>query len=396
MNKTNIMRLFFAKLFFITTILNMSICKAQATDTLVDVGQYKLHFKIIKGTGTPILFESGSGNDGAVWNNILEPIAKITGTTLITYDRAGLGRSEIKIESQQIEKNEIINGVQALEIGLKKLGYDDDIILVSHSFGGFYSTLFASRNPEKVKKVVFIEAAQHSFYTEAFMNNMKLRLSEELMKSLKASRIGLYYELENIDKTLDLMRKIDFPSTIPVINIEAEEPFNPLKNDEDAKRWKSSQYQFVNNQPNRESITVNGSKHYVFRDNPYLVVNAIVKAFSSTLNASQENKILVRSLDYSIEASNSLKKQELKYQHSEANLNSWGYSLVEQGELDKALEIFNLNTILYPSSWNAFDSFGEILLKANRKEEAIKMYKKSLELNPDNKKGVKILKQLLG
>jgi len=390
------MRLFFAKLFFITTILNMSICKAQATDTLVDVGQYKLHFKIIKGTGTPILFESGSGNDGAVWNNILEPIAKITGTTLITYDRAGLGRSEIKIESQQIEKNEIINGVQALEIGLKKLGYDDDIILVSHSFGGFYSTLFASRNPEKVKKVVFIEAAQHSFYTEAFMNNMKLRLSEELMKSLKASRIGLYYELENIDKTLDLMRKIDFPSTIPVINIEAEEPFNPLKNDEDAKRWKSSQYQFVNNQPNRESITVNGSKHYVFRDNPYLVVNAIVKAFSSTLNASQENKILVRSLDYSIEASNSLKKQELKYQHSEANLNSWGYSLVEQGELDKALEIFNLNTILYPSSWNAFDSFGEILLKANRKEEAIKMYKKSLELNPDNKKGVKILKQLLG
>jgi len=396
MNKTNMMRLFFAKLFFITTILNMSICKAQATDTLVDVGQYKLHFKIIKGTGTPILFESGSGNDGAVWNNILEPIAKITGTTLITYDRAGLGRSEIKIESQQIEKNEIINGVQALEIGLKKLGYDDDIILVSHSFGGFYSTLFASRNPEKVKKVVFIEAAQHSFYTEAFMNNMKLRLSEELMKSLKASRIGLYYELENIDKTLDLMRKIDFPSTIPVINIEAEEPFNPLKNDEDAKRWKSSQYQFVNNQPNRESITVNGSKHYVFRDNPYLVVNAIVKAFSSTLNASQENKILVRSLDYSIEASNSLKKQELKYQHSEANLNSWGYSLVEQGELDKALEIFNLNTILYPSSWNAFDSFGEILLKANRKEEAIKMYKKSLELNPDNKKGVKILKQLLG
>jgi tetratricopeptide (TPR) repeat protein len=390
------MRLFFAKLFFITTILNMSICKAQATDTLVDVGQYKLHFKIIKGTGTPILFESGSGNDGAVWNNILEPIAKITGTTLITYDRAGLGRSEIKIESQQIEKNEIINGVQALEIGLKKLGYDDDIILVSHSFGGFYSTLFASRNPEKVKKVVFIEAAQHSFYTEAFMNNMKLSLSEELMKSLKASRIGLYYELENIDKTLDLMRKIDFPSTIPVINIEAEEPFNPLKNDEDAKRWKSSQYQFVNNQPNRESITVNGSKHYVFRDNPYLVVNAIVKAFSSTLNASQENKILVRSLDYSIEASNSLKKQELKYQHSEANLNSWGYSLVEQGELDKALEIFNLNTILYPSSWNAFDSFGEILLKANRKEEAIKMYKKSLELNPDNKKGVKILKQLLG
>jgi hypothetical protein len=42
--------------------------QSQTKDTSVDVGQYKLHFNIIKGKGIPILFESGSGNDGSVGN----------------------------------------------------------------------------------------------------------------------------------------------------------------------------------------------------------------------------------------------------------------------------------------------------------------------------------------
>ena len=49
------------------TILSIYQSHSQTKDTLVDVGQYKLHFQIIKGTGTSILFESGSGNDGTVW-----------------------------------------------------------------------------------------------------------------------------------------------------------------------------------------------------------------------------------------------------------------------------------------------------------------------------------------
>lgn len=389
------MRLFFTKLFLIISILNTSISAAQTTDTLVDVGQYILHFNIMKGAGTPILFEAGSGNDGMVWHELLEPLAKITGTTLITYDRAGLGSSTIKPEASAVEKNEIIDGVKALENGLKKLGYDDDIILVAHSFGGFYATLFASRQSEKVKQAVFIDASQYTFYTESFMNDMNKQLSPQVMTYLKGSKIGLYYELKNIDKTLSLMGNTDFPSTIPVINLEADQPYDPLNNEEDAKRWKSSQYEFVNKYPNRESITVIGSKHYVFKDNPFLVVNAIVKAYSSTLESSREKTVLERSLDYSIGSSNTLRKQELEYRHSESNLNSWGYALMEQAEIDKALEVFKLTTVLYPLSWNAFDSFGEALLKASKQEEAIKMYKKSIDLNPDNKKGAEVLQGLL-
>lgn len=76
-------------------IVIFNLAEAQTIDTLIDVGGHKLHFNIIKGKGTPILFESGNGDDGSVWQPILDNIYKATNATLITYDRAGLGKSEI-------------------------------------------------------------------------------------------------------------------------------------------------------------------------------------------------------------------------------------------------------------------------------------------------------------
>lgn len=69
-------------------------------------------------------------------------------------------------------------------------------------------------------------------------------------------------------------------------------------------------------------------------------------------------------------------------------------SFLRNEELDKALEVFKLTTILFPDSFNAYDSYGEALLKANRKAEAIEMYEKSIELNPENENGKKVLLQL--
>ncbi len=48
------------------------------------------------------------------------------------------------------------------------------------------------------------------------------------------------------------------------------------------------------------------------------------------------------------------------------------------------VEAFKLNVCLHTSSWNAYDSYGEALLKNGEKAEAVKMYRKSLELNPGN------------
>lgn len=83
-----------------------------------------------------------------------------------------------------------------------------------------------------------------------------------------------------------------------------------------------------------------------------------------------------------------------KYDLSERAITSLGYQLMSQKKMDDALAIFKLNTELYPDGYNTFDSYGECLLKMGDKENAIIAYKKSLELNPDNKNAEKVLSEI--
>jgi Flp pilus assembly protein TadD len=68
--------------------------------------------------------------------------------------------------------------------------------------------------------------------------------------------------------------------------------------------------------------------------------------------------------------------------------------LIEKNNLDPAVFVFEKNVEPYPGSWNAWDSLGEVLAKAGRKERAIETTRKSLELNPTSKNGRAMLERL--
>lgn len=103
-----------------------------------------------------------------------------------------------------------------------------------------------------------------------------------------------------------------------------------------------------------------------------------------------------------------LKKDSSKYYLSEDEINLLGYDFLggpnkpnpykfaDKPMLKEAIETLKLNTELFPSSWNVYDSYGQALLAGGFKKEAIEMYKKSVELNPGNKGGQEILEKLLG
>jgi tetratricopeptide (TPR) repeat protein len=67
---------------------------------------------------------------------------------------------------------------------------------------------------------------------------------------------------------------------------------------------------------------------------------------------------------------------------TEVELNAYGYQLMGQGDKDKAIEVFTLNTERNPKSANAFDSLGEAYATKGDKNNAIKNFKKALSLNP--------------
>ena len=84
------------------------------------------------------------------------------------------------------------------------------------------------------------------------------------------------------------------------------------------------------------------------------------------------------------------------YNVSEQMINGLGYMLLNQNMDTDALDILQLNTELYPDAFNTYDSYGEVLLKLGKKEEAINAYKKSLELNPKNDNAANVLKKISG
>lgn len=89
-----------------------------------------------------------------------------------------------------------------------------------------------------------------------------------------------------------------------------------------------------------------------------------------------------------------LKKRPEGPVFDEADFNALGYKFSGENRIKFALYVFETYTRLYPDSWNAWDSFGEIAAKAGRKEQAIACYRKSLELNPGNKNGREMLEKL--
>lgn len=82
------------------------------------------------------------------------------------------------------------------------------------------------------------------------------------------------------------------------------------------------------------------------------------------------------------------------YDFSSFELNSLGYQVMRMGDVAGAIEIFKLNVDQFPQEWNVYDSLGEAYLKLGNKADAIKNYKRSLELNPNNDNGRGVLKSL--
>ncbi|HEX8023141.1 alpha/beta fold hydrolase [Mucilaginibacter sp.] len=361
------------------------VTKYQAIDTLVDAGNYKIHFCIVKGHGTPILFEAGGGDDASVWTGLLKPISELTGTTLITYDRPGFGRSTL-----DTNKHGLLNGIRGLETALHRLGYDKDIILVAHSQGAFSATVYAYRHPDKVKAAVLIDGSTSCWFDSRLS---ALQRQNDIDKvAIKTIKPGLYYQYGDISTNVKLVRESPFPTNIPIIDIVSGRP--PFDNSVDAGDWRRCHEEFVKTANNRTSITAYDCGHYIFIDNPALVINCIAKVYAATLDNKSKTILMAEALDYNINASNETKKEEALSRHSENDLNSWGYSLIKEGKNKEALGVFKLNTLLNPDSWNAFDSYGEALLKNGEKQEAIKMYQKSVELNPKSESGKKTLQQL--
>jgi len=118
---------------------------------------------------------------------------------------------------------------------------------------------------------------------------------------------------------------------------------------------------------------------------------SLVREYNSTLAEKGVDAAFCRMQELQVDS--------IHYFLSEDDMNELGLQLLYAGKSpahnEWALEVLKLNILLFPKSFNTYDSYGEALSNTNHKQEAIFMYKKSIELNPANEQGKKALSELM-
>jgi CubicO group peptidase (beta-lactamase class C family) len=113
---------------------------------------------------------------------------------------------------------------------------------------------------------------------------------------------------------------------------------------------------------------------------------SIARAFGATL--------LRDGIETAILRFNEMRKDEARFYLDEKEMNLLGYEFLFNDYKTESLEVFRLNVLSFPDSFNVYDSYAESLAASGKKQAAVLMYRKAISLNPNSEGSRKALKSL--
>ena len=151
---------------------------------LIPLGGVLLHANI-QGRGTPaVILEAGIAASSLSWTYVQPALA--SETTVVAYDRAGLGWSSSGSDPLSLP----VLVEQLRELLLLK-GIARPYVLVGHSFGGLLIRAFAHRYPADVAGLVFIDPVSIEAWAACTANNRR-RLQVGARLSRRGARLARF------------------------------------------------------------------------------------------------------------------------------------------------------------------------------------------------------------
>lgn len=134
---------------------------ARPPGEMIDIGGRSLHVIETAGEGPVVVLEAGGGAYSSFWNKLQDGIRDELGLRVISYDRAGLGWSELDAAPYRIQDR-----ADDLDALLTALDVDGPIVLVATSYGGWVAQAFSSRYPERIDALVLVEPNSSYFFAQ--------------------------------------------------------------------------------------------------------------------------------------------------------------------------------------------------------------------------------------
>lgn len=239
-----------------------------SADTLVDVGGHRLHLEVHRGTAPlTVVFEAGGGADLSSWGPVPDSLAARTDATVVAYDRAGLGSSELG-PSDLTPADEVTD----LRRALAAVGAPPRTIVVGHSYGGMLALLQAGLYPDAVAGLVLVDPMNPRFVqaTGDFVYSTAPDLSdprtdrERALKRMVDGFEGLVRDVTPIEPGLK----------VPMAILTAGEPWWPR--DDVNAAWRKSHAEMAAAAPNRRVEVVPGTDHDIPNERPGAVVRTVL------------------------------------------------------------------------------------------------------------------------
>jgi pimeloyl-ACP methyl ester carboxylesterase len=239
-----------------------------AVDTLLDVGGYRMHLVVHRGTRPiTVVMESGGGASLEAWSGVETALARRTGATVVAYDRAGFGRSDLGAWDLTPRRQ-----MARLDDALNRLGTPPARIVVGHSYGGLLATLQAHLLPRRVRGLVLVDPMNARFVaaTGDFVYSTVPRI-EHPANAKDSATVRLVRSFDGLVRDPDAG---DAGLQVPVVVITAGEPW--WKKAEIDRAWGASHKAIAQAGPGRRLLVADRSDHDVPGERPDTIVEAVL------------------------------------------------------------------------------------------------------------------------
>ena len=241
---------------------------SQVSDVTVRAGGADVAVRCI-GTRSPgkplVLLEAGGGDGLNTWSLVQGPIGEFS--RACAYDRPTLIRGTVGPRASSSPDDV----VRTLRDVLSALGEPPPYLMVGHSYGGMIVRLYATRYPSEVVGLVLVDSSHEDQLTRFEA------IDPGTARELRAPSQSEALDLVAFSDALNANR---WHSTIPLVvlthgKIPPAPPGREAQSDGLEKAWLDLQRELVTRSPAATHVMAARSGHYIHRDEPALVIDAV-------------------------------------------------------------------------------------------------------------------------